>query len=473
MTPQQISDQTSADLAISSGRDRSNWIRLRTLILLRWVAIVGQIAALTVAQRYYGLQLEIGLCYLAVGISVIGNLFAIFVFPENKRLSESQNFFMVLFDLLQLGFLLFLTGGLNNPFALLLLGPVTVSAAVLTLRSFIIMGGTAILIATVLSTYHLPLRSRIGFELETSDVFLFGYWVAIVIGVLFFGAYSRRVALEMHAMSDALIATQIALAREQKLTDLGGVVAAAAHELGTPLATIKLTSAELADELTDRPDLREDAELIRAQADRCRDILRNMGRAGKDDQHLKKAPLSALIEEAAEPHAARGIAINYVYTPKSSFHPEQPIVLRKPEIVHGLRNLIQNAVDFANEQIWVDASWTHDEIALRIADDGPGFSSQVIGRIGDPFMRRGRRSNSSQSRPGYEGMGLGLFIAKTLLERTEAELTFANGRVDDEEPSAQTHQFGALVNVKWPRRAIDANFSPSFHKTAENEPIRA
>ena len=122
-------------------QERSNWIRLRTLILLRWVAIAGQLAAITVAQRMYNLQLELGLCYLAVGVSVIGNLIAIFVFPENKRLSETENFLMVLFDLLQLSFLLYLTGGLHNPFALLLLGPVTISATVMSLRSTTIIGG--------------------------------------------------------------------------------------------------------------------------------------------------------------------------------------------------------------------------------------------------------------------------------------------------------------------------------------------
>ena len=269
MTARGLSERPQADIGMLARQDRSSWVRLRTLILLRWFAILGQIMALAVAQYYYGLQLEIGLCYMTVGVSVIGNLVATVVFPENKRLSESQNFLMVMFDLLQLGFLLFLTGGLHNPFALLLLGPVTISASILNLRSYLIMGVTAILIATMLAIYYLPLTTGQGTVLRIPDVFLFGYWLALVIGVVFFGAYSRRVTTEMHSMSDALSATQMALAREQKLTDLGGVVAAAAHELGTPLATIKLTSTELLEELKDRPDLRDDALLIREQADRC------------------------------------------------------------------------------------------------------------------------------------------------------------------------------------------------------------
>lgn len=466
--------QRSSDVSLIPGQDRSSWIRLRTLIFLRWVAICGQIVALTVAQRIYGLQLEMGLCYLAVGVSVIGNLIAIFVFPENARLSESQNFFMIYFDLLQLGFLLFLTGGLHNPFALLLLGPVSVSASVLTLRSFLIVATTAILIASALALYHLPLRTEQGFILRIPQIFIFGSWLALTIAVIFFGAYSRRISSEMHSMSDALSATQMALSREQKLTDLGGVVAAAAHELGTPLATIKLTSAELMEELDERPDLREDAALIREQADRCRDILRDMGRAGKDDLHLRQAPLSTLIEEAAEPHQDRGKTLVYSFGSKGLNDPLQPSILRKPEIIHGMRNLVQNAVDFAEGNVWIDAQWNDQEIAVRIADDGPGYPQQLIGRLGDPFMRRGRKNQTSKTqRPGYEGMGLGLFIAKTLLERTGASLTFANGQEMEGLTQSEVPAVGAIVEVVWPRSMIDAQSGDNMIPQGENQRIGA
>ncbi|WP_108826731.1 sensor histidine kinase RegB [Ascidiaceihabitans donghaensis] len=452
-----------------SGQRRSNWIRLRTMILLRWVAIVGQITAITVAQRMYGLQLELGLCYLAVGVSVIGNLVAIFVFPENKRLTEVENLLMVMFDLLQLGFLLVLTGGLHNPFVLLLLGPVSISAAVLTTRSTMIVGSTAIILVTLMAEYHLPLRTYEGFILRIPDVFVFGNWIALVIAIVFFAAYSQRVTSEMHSMSDALSATQMALAREQKLTDLGGVVAAAAHELGTPLATIKLTSAELMEELEDHPELHEDAALIREQADRCRDILHDMGRAGKDDLHMRQAPLSALIGEAAEPHLNRGKDINFVYDPEDGFDIDQPSVLRKPEIVHGLRNLVQNAVDFAYSSVWVEAHWTDATISVRIIDDGRGFPSSIIGRIGDPFMSSRRGASDKKQRPEYEGMGLGLFIAKTLLERSGAQLRFANGSDPNETEANELTLTGAIVEVIWPRDAIDAKAEKNFVPIGENQ----
>mgnify|MGYP001813322701 FL=1 len=424
------------------------------MILLRWFAIAGQLAAITVAQQFYGLRLELGLCYLAIGASAIANLVAIFVFPENKRLTETQNMLMVLFDLLQLSFLLFLTGGLHNPFALLMLGPVTISAAALTLRSTVVLGGCAILLVSFLAQFHFPLRTEQGFILAIPDVFIFGNWIALIIAIVFISAYSIRITSEVNSMSDALSATQMALSREQKLTDLGGVVAAAAHELGTPLATIKLASGELFEELGDRPELQEDAALIREQADRCRDILRDMGRAGKDDLHLRQAPLRAVLEEAAEPHMDRGKEIEF-----EMMGPEmaQPSILRKPEIIHGVRNLVQNAVDFAHQQIWVEASWTDDAIALRIMDDGHGFPPQLIGRIGDPFMKRRKSSSDKSRRPGYEGMGLGLFIAKTLLERSGAELSFANGREDGARgPVGNDRGIGAVVEVKWQRQDIDA-----------------
>jgi|TARA_B110000908_G_scaffold91343_1_gene108442 two-component system sensor histidine kinase RegB len=439
------------------------------MIFLRWVAIVGQLTAILVGQFVYGLQLELGLCYFAVGLSIIGNLVAAFVFPENKRLSERENLSMVMFDLLQLGFLLFLSGGMHNPFALLLLGPVTVSAAVLTTRSTLLAGGTAIAMVTLLSKFHLSLRTDQGFILRVPDVFLFGNWIALVIAIVFIGAYSRRITSEMHSMSDALTATQMALSREQKLTDLGGVIAAAAHELGTPLATIKLASSELMDELEDREDLRADAALIREQADRCRDILRDMGQAGKDDLHLRQAPLMTVIAEAAEPHSHRGKAMHFSHDPLAGVEMSQPAILRKPEIIHGLRNLVQNAVDFASKNVWVEGHWTADTISIRIVDDGTGFPPHLIGRIGDPFVGRRKTPSEGQDRPGYEGMGLGLFIAKTLLERSGAELSFANGSDPYmTAPDAAKHT-GAIVEVKWPRDTIDARHGSNAIPLGENQ----
>lgn len=456
---------TQTEFGVFKGKERGNWIKLRTIILLRWVAIAGQISALVVAAQVLNLTIEYALCMLVVSISVVGNLVAMFIFPESKRLTEAENLLMVLFDLLQLTALLGLTGGLHNPFSILILGPVTVSASALSLRSTVFLGITAILAATLLAEFHLPLRTEQGFIYRVPEIFLFGNWIAIVIAVVFLGIYSRRVTVEMHAMSDALQATYMALSREQKLTDIGGIVAAAAHELGTPLATIKLTSAELADELDDRPDLQEDAMLIKEQADRCRDIMRSMGRAGKDDLHMRQAPLTEVIREAAEPHLDRG---KDIHQDECDDAQTQPSILRRPEIIHGLRNLIQNGVDFAAQNVWIESEWSDDTITIRIMDDGRGYPSHLIGRIGDPFMRKRRSGSDKAQRPGYEGMGLGLFIAKTLLERSGAELSFANGN-DSSKPDSVN--IGAIVEVVWPRSKIDAVFGENAVPIGQNQPL--
>ena len=454
---------TQATIRPLGGPTRANWIRLRTMIWLRWVAIVGQLTAITVAPLVYGLQLELGLCYLAVGASIAANLAATFLFPENKRLTEKENLALVMFDVLQLGFLLYLTGGLHNPFALLVLGPVTISATALSLRSTLVLGGTAIILVSLLATHHLPLMTQTGEVLRIPQLFVFGHWIALIIAVVFTSAYSRRVTTEVHSMSDALAATQMALAREQKLTDLGGVVAAAAHELGTPLATIKLTSTELIRDLSAHPEMAEDAALIRDQADRCRDILRDMGRAGKDDLYMRHAPLEAVVQEAAEPHLGRAKQVLFQHGDPTGEPLLQPTIERQPEIIHGLRNLIQNAVDFANGHVWIDTRWTDTMITVRIKDDGPGIPPQLLGRIGDPFMRSGARVQPDSTRPAYEGMGLGLFIAKTLLERSGAELRFANG--------SGGIATGATVDVIWPRGKITAPIGDGMGTLGLNQPV--
>ena len=445
----------SASIGFLGNDKRGNFVRLRTLILLRWMAIAGQLITITVADRLYDVALPLGICYLAIVASVVANLFSIYLFPESKRLNEMEAFLTLMFDLTQLSLLIFITGGLTNPFALLVLAPVTISASTLELRSTVLLGLTAIVLITVAGFLHIPLRFDDGTQLVIPRLFEFGFWSSIVIGILFLGLYSRRVAMEIRSMSDALLATQMALAREQKLTDLGGVVAAAAHELGTPLATIKLVSAELMHELKGQPELLEDARLIRDQADRCRDILRDMGRAGKDDLHLRQAPLSAALREAAEPHMARGKAVHISVAPTEGSSDRQPTILRRPEIIHGLRNLVQNAVDFARSTVWIEAEWTERTISVRIIDDGDGFPPNFIGRIGDPFVRA-RRSPDTRQRPEYEGMGLGLFIAKTLLERSGAELTFANATDPFLTREERPERCGAVVEAVWSMQDLAA-----------------
>jgi two-component system sensor histidine kinase RegB len=444
-----------SDFHLVYGDPRRDSVRLRTLILLRWMAIVGQVGAITVAELYFGLQLPLGACLSLVFASIVVNLIAVFAFPQSKRLTQNGAMFALLFDVTQLCFLIYLTGGLNNPFALLVIAPVTISAGVLELRSTVFLALTSILLISLVAVFNIPLLFLDGSTMALPSIFSFGFWLAIVIGVIFIALYSRRVAIEVRAMSDALLATQIALSREQTLTDLGGVVAATAHELGTPLATIKLASTELIDELADRPELREDAQLIRAQADRCRDILQSMGRAGKDDLHFRTAPFESIVREAAEPHLNRGKIVHFSFESDLVKLVRQPMIRRRSETIHGLRNLIQNAVDFAEGNVWVQGSWNEEAVFLKISDDGTGFPSGVLGRIGDPFVKERRGVAADSRRPGYEGMGLGLFIAKTLLERTGAAIRFANAADPPLGNVRPTRGKGAIVHVKWPRTSIE------------------
>jgi two-component system, sensor histidine kinase RegB len=446
----------SSSLGLLPGDIRSDSIRLRTLILLRWMAIAGQIAAIIVANQYYQIVLPIGLCLAVVAASVVANLVSAYLFPASKRLTENEALLTLMFDLSQLSLLVFLTGGLANPFALLVLAPVTISATALKLRTTVILGTFAIALMTFAALANVPLRFPDGTPLEIPQIFEFGFWLSIVVGIIFVSLYARRVATEIRSMSNALLATQMALAREQKLTDLGGVVAAAAHELGTPLATIKLVSTEMMDELADRPELLDDIRLIRDSADRCRDILRSMGRAGKDDIHLRQAPFGAVLREAAEPHVGRGKQVEFSIQAAPGSDDVHPNILRRPEVIHGLRNLIQNAVDFARTTVWIEAEWTDTALSVRIVDNGEGYPTQVIGRIGDPFVRARDPGMDTVLRPEYEGMGLGLFIAKTLLERTGASLSFTNAADPFLTKSEYPEKCGAVVQVVWPREALAA-----------------
>ncbi len=437
---------------------QGHWVRLQTLTRVRWLAASGQVVALLVARFVFDLQLALALCLSVVAVSAASNLLSARIFPRTKRLSELEALLTLVFDTTQLALLLFLTGGLNNPFALLLIAPVTIAATALTLRSVLTLGSITVLLASLLAYSFEPLRLADGTPLLLPDLFRFGFWLALVIGIAFIGLYSRSIASEKHALAEALLATSLALAREQKLTDLGGVVAAAAHELGTPLATIKLVSSELIDALDD-PELVEDARLIREQADRCRAILRSMGQAGKDDLHLRHAPLEAVLSEAAAPHADRGKTVRFDTGASQGRMPE---VQRRPEIVHGLRNLVQNAVDFAESTVWIEADWTETQILLRVIDDGPGYPPHLLSRIGEPYLRDRRAEDTRSDAPpalrrDYEGMGLGLFIAKTLLERTGARVRFANCTGRTQPRGSDGRRCGALAEVIWPRRAIEAD----------------
>jgi len=448
--------------AVLNMRARGDWVRLRTLVVLRWIAVIGQISAVLIAAKLLGFRLPLSECALLISASISVNLIAYLIHPAEKRLSERGTMMSLFFDLAQLVTLLMLTGGLNNPFAILLLAPVTISATALRLKSTLLLGIAALIAIPLLAEVHLPLVRGDGSILEVPALYRAGMIAALAIGVVFLGLYARRVTVESYRMSQALSATQIALAREQRLAAIGGMAAAAAHELGTPLATIKLVAAELARELQDRTDLAEDAALIRREAERCGEIMADLARGGRDDSHVKLAPISAVIEEAAAPHAARGktLMIRVEGLPLAEAGENQPTIARRPELIHGLRNLIQNAVDFAERTVWIDIEQDAGTLRVAIGDDGPGFSPDLLPRLGEPYISTRPRGQPGAVDGEYEGMGLGVFIARTLLERTGATLSFANGsdaprrRRPTRQPPEIAHPPGAIIEIRWPAETL-------------------
>lgn len=437
----------SRRITLLPGQPEPEPIRLGTLLLLRWVAVCGQLIAVAAAMMI-NVHVPLAPVLSTIALTILLNVWL--SLRPTHRVSDREAALQLGFDLWQITTLLALTGGMTNPFALLVLAPVTIAATSLPARHMIALGLASVVMVTIAGMVAEPLSFETGGRLALDEPYQFGHWVAIVIGVIFLSAYAHRVSSELSMTSNALFAARMALEREQRLQHLGGVVAAAAHEMGTPLATIKLVSAELVDELDEilpeRPDIAEDLALLRQSADRCATILKSMGRAGKDDLLIRTAPLQDMLTEAARPHMDRGIDV-LIHTPDT----ERP-VHRDAAIVHGLRNLIQNAVDFATRQVDVAANWTHGELRVVISDDGPGYPPTLLPRLGNPFLTTRPRSEDGR---GYDGMGLGLFIAKALLERSGARLHFGNsGR-------------GAVVTVIWPRDRIEADARQALGENPE------
>lgn len=415
---------------------QSHSLRLNTLIRLRWLAIVGQSATVLLVAYWLDFPLPVSLCFALIALSAWLNLLLAFRYPAAHRLKPSAAFGVLLFDSLQLAGLLYMTGGLMNPFSLLLTVPVVVSATSLPILMTTVLAAFVMAAASLLVFFHLPLPWPGGTGLEIPRVYVAGIWMAVFSAISFTAIYVFRVAEEARQLANALAATELVLQREQHLSALDGLAAAAAHELGTPLATITLVAREMEKSLGDDPRYREDVTLLRSQGERCREILKRLtSLSSEGESHMARLPLTSLVEEVTAPHRDFGIAIRL--KPMERIGPE-PVGQRNAGVIYGLGNLVENAVDFAKSEVSVRWRWDDETVAITVLDDGPGFPPEIIDRIGEPYMstRQGRTDSSGG------GLGLGLFIAKTLLERSGAELTFRN---------ASGHGEGAMVEVVWRR----------------------
>lgn len=416
----------------SSGQAR---VRVRTLVLTRWIAVAGQTITLLTVSELFHVALPMTWAMAAVASSALLNIVVSLRHRLNAWHSDRTAMVYLAYDILQLAALLYLTGGLQNPFALLILVPVTISATVLSLTSTVFLGLLAFACISLLARLHLPLPWP-GGSLTLPAIYIAGAWVSLSLGMTFLMLYAWRVAEESRRMSDALGETQLALAREQQLSSLGGLAAAAAHELGTPLGTIALVAKELARELPPDSPHADDVRLLNIEAERCRSILARLARDpyGGHDDAFARMPVLALVEAVAAPH--RSGPVQVLVEAIDSNTRDQPVVRRSAELLQGLGNLIENAADFARQQVRVDVGWDAQRVRIVIADDGPGFAPTIVDLLGEPYV---------STRRDRGGMGLGVFISKTLLERTGASLSFANRR----------RGRGAVVAISWPRAMLE------------------
>jgi two-component system, sensor histidine kinase RegB len=425
-------------------------LRLRTLVRLRWLAIVGQTGAVLFVQFFLGFPLPLGLCLGAIALSAWLNIFLTIRWRKSVRLQETQAGLLLVYDVLQLAVLLYLTGGLENPFSFLFLVPVTISATSLSIRWTLWLGLMAFGSATFLAFQHYPLPWVPGVRLVLPDIYIGGMWAAIISGVVFSAIYARRIADEARQMSAALSATELVLAREQRLSALDGLAAAAAHELGTPLATIALVAKELKRELPAEGPHTEDIDLLISQTARCREILARLSsREAQTDEMYQRTKLLVMVEDLIAP--LRGSDVVIAVTSSADADDKavatEPVFNRNPGITYGLGNLLENAVDFAETRVEVDARWSPAQVSLTVRDDGPGFHENIFDRLGDPFVTTRPGYGEETGEPGrHEGMGLGFFIAKTLLERSGATVSLAN---------RPAPEHGAVVHVVWPRSMVD------------------
>ena len=430
------------EIAATDFRHPRPYVRLDTILRLRWLAVLGQLAAIFIVA--HGLEFDVPAvpCLAIVGLSALLNLVLQIAFNPMQRLEPAYAAALLALNSAQLAALLFFTGGLQNPFSFLFLAPVLISATALPVRLTIALGALAIACASVLVFFYLPLPWDADEPLVLPPIYLFGVWLSILLAIGVTSLYAFQVTQEARKLSDALAATELVLTREQHLTQLDGLAAAAAHELGTPLSTIFLISRELERSVRADSPLAGDIKTLREQAQRCREILAKITQLSATGAPFDRMPLSTLIEETVAPYRDFGVTIKVRIAVAGT---REPVGTRNPAILHGVGNILENAVDFARTTVEVNAWWNTETVEIVISDDGPGFAPDILKRIGEPYLSRRRGIDDAQSEHG--GLGLGVFIARTLLERTGAKVSFTNRTFPDH---------GAVVQIAWPRGRFEA-----------------
>ena len=430
------------DVAASDFRHPRRHVRLDTILRLRWLAVLGQLAAIFIVAHGLEFDFEVVACLTVIGLAATLNLVLQIAFNPMQRLEPVYAAALLALNIVELAALLFLTGGLQNPFAFLFLAPVLISATSLPIRLTIALGALAVACSTALVFFYLPLPWEGEEPMELPLIYLFGVWLSILLAIGVTSLYAIQVTEDTRKLSDALAATELVLTREQHLTQLDGLAAAAAHELGTPLGTIFLISRELEKTVPTDSPLAPDLKTLREQTQRCRDILAKITQLSATGAPFDRMPISTLIEEVVAPHRDFGVEIKIRIAVAGAV---EPVGTRNPAILYGVGNILENAVDFARKAVEVNAWWNNETVEIVISDDGPGFAPEILKRIGEPYLSRRRGNDDPQS--ARRGLGLGVFIARTLLERTGARVSFRNRTFPDH---------GAVVQMAWPRSRFEA-----------------
>jgi len=422
----------------------SRGIKLDTLVRLRWLAILGQ--CITIIIVYFALEFDLPFieCMLIMSVGVILNIILQLKYSSAKWVSHWFSTLSLSMDISQLAAIIYFTGGLTNPFAIMLLAPVLFSAGSLPKRNTFFLGIIIIAIVILLSNWHHPLPWISNIDLLLPPLYLIGVAASVTCFMLFAGLFIYRLANETGQMAKALAATEIVLQREQHLSALDGLAAAAAHELGTPLATIAVVAGELGKESNLEAHMKDDLKLIQEQTARCRDILKRLSDPEISGvEHLQNLTIEQFIEEIIEGHSSDEKEIK-VFIPTNK--PNRPNFTRNSGVMYGLYNLIENAIDFAHSEVQISANWDENSIYLDIMDDGPGFEYGILDRLGEPYVSS-RRGHLSEIQIERGGMGLGFFIARSMLARDNAILKAQNKPIPEK---------GAHISIIWDRNTNNA-----------------
>jgi len=402
-----------------------------TLLILRWIALLGQFFAIVLVKFIFNFKLELLLCLLIIAIGVLSNFYLKFKIKE-KQLDNYTSTIFLFYDLLQLAILLYLTGGITNPFTILLIIPAIVSSTFLTLRSTINLSIITILALVIITIDHYPLPHTGDLHFHVPNYYLYAIPTAVIVGLVFLTYFGARFGSESRKRTEALNKLELILAKEHELESIGERAAAAAHSLGTPLSTIAVITKELQKEIGDNPKYSKDINLLLSETRRCSEILKNISQDKlEEDNFLSNVKINDLLN---------GIVGSFreISEKKLSLIVENnelnPKVQRTLEITYGLRNFIGNAVKYSNSFVDIILESNEKITEIKICDDGPGFSEDIFNVLGEPYIRSENKIINSKS-----GLGLGTFIGKTLLERMKATVKF----------SRYSKTKGAMVIVKW------------------------